>query len=199
MDELDDYKIPYGLVAEFDTPASVLQAAEQIRDAEYARWDVHTPYSIHGMDEAMGLKNSKVGWFTFCGGCIGFFGGMLMIWYMNASDTSSWLGAMLATLTGFEGYPIPVGGKPNFSPFASFPVAYEMTILLGAFGSLGGMLWLNRLPRLHHPLLKNMRFADVTHDKFFIVIECDDPNYSEDDTRKLLKKAGATHIELVNE
>ena len=107
---------------------------------------------------------------------------MLMIWYMNAYD-----------------YGIPVGGKPNFSPFGSFPVAYEMTILFGAFGSLLGMLYLNRLPRLHHPLLKNMRFADVTHDKFFVVIEADDPKYDEEETRKLLKKSGSKHIELVNE
>ena len=107
---------------------------------------------------------------------------MLMIWYMNAYD-----------------YGIPVGGKPNFSPFASFPVAYEMTILFGAFGSLFGMLFLNKLPRLHHPLLKNLRFADVTHDKFFVVIEADDPKYEEEETRELVKKAGSKHIELVNE
>jgi len=105
-----------------------------------------------------------------------------MIWYMNAYD-----------------YGIPVGGKPNFSPFGSFPVAYEMTILFGAFGSLLGMMYLNRLPRLHHPLLKNMRFADVTHDKFFVVIEVDDPKYDEEETRKLLKKTGSKHIEMVNE
>ena len=63
-----------------------------------------------------------------------------------------------------------------------------MTILSGAFGSLLGMLYLNRLPRLHHPLLKNMRFADVTHDKFFVVIEEEDTKNDEDETRKRLKK-----------
>ena len=89
--------------------------------------------------------------------------------------------------------------KPNFSPFGSFPVAYEMTILFGAIGSLLGMMYLNRLPRLHHPLLKNMRFADVTHDKFFVLIEVDDPKYDEEETRKLLKKTGSKHIEMVNE
>ena len=74
-----------------------------------------------------------------------------------------------------------------------------MTILFGAFGSLFGMLFLNRLPRLHHPLLKNIRFADVTHDKFFVVIEADDPKYEEDEVRALLKKSGSKHIELVTE
>jgi hypothetical protein len=76
------------------------------------------------------LHNSKVGWFAFVGGVTGYFSGMLMIWWMNAVD-----------------YPIIVGGKPMFSPFAAFPPSYELTILFGAFGALGGMLFLNRLPR----------------------------------------------------
>jgi len=96
-------------------------------------------------------------------------------------------------------YRIIVGGKPMFSPFSAFPPSYELTILFGAFGSLGGMLFLNRLPRLHHPLLKNKRFSLVTHDRYFIAIECDDPSYSETETRKLLEEAGSLHIELVEE
>ena len=76
MDSKDDYQIPYGVMAEFDTPAGAMHAAEQVRDAGYVRWDVHTPFPVHGMDEAMGLGNSKVGWFTFCCGLCGFFGGM---------------------------------------------------------------------------------------------------------------------------
>ena len=172
----------YGLIAEFDTPADVMHAAEKVRDAGYRRWDVYTPYPVHGMDKAMGLKNSKVGWFSFLGGVTGYTSGMLMIWWMNAQD-----------------YPILVGGKPMFSPFGAFPPSYELTILLGSFGALFGMLFLNRLPRLYHPLLKNKRFALVTHDRFFLVVECDDPNYSETETRALLEKAGSPHIELVEE
>ncbi len=96
-------------------------------------------------------------------------------------------------------YPIPVGGKPMFSPFGAFPPSYELTILLGAFGAIGGMLFLNRLPRLHHPLLKHRRFAQATHDKFYVVIECEDPKFSETETRKLLEDAGSRHIELAEE
>ncbi|HRT10768.1 MAG TPA: DUF3341 domain-containing protein, partial [Candidatus Paceibacterota bacterium] len=69
----------------------------------------------------------------------------------------------------------------------------------GAFGSLFGMLFLNRLPRLYHPLLKNRRFALVTHDRFFLVIECADPKYSEAQARKLLEEAGSRHIEMVED
>ena len=67
------------------------------------------------------------------------------------------------------------------------------------FGSLFGMLFLNRLPRLYHPLLKNKRFALVTHDRFFLVVETDDPKFSETETRALLETAGSKHIELVEE
>jgi hypothetical protein len=173
---------PYGIIAEFDTPADAMHAAEKVRDAGFRKWDVFTPFPVHGMDKAMGLKNSKVGWFSFLGGVTGYTTGMLMIWFMNQFD-----------------YPILIGGKPMFSPFSAFPPSYELTILLGAFGALGGMLILNRLPRLHHPLLKHKRFELVTHDKFFLVIETADPKYNEAETRRLLESTGSQRIELVEE
>jgi hypothetical protein len=172
----------YGIIAEFETPADIMHAAEKVRDAGFRKWDVFTPYPVHGMDKAMGLKNSPVGWFSFLGGVTGYTTGMLMIWFMNAYD-----------------YPILVGGKPMFSPFSAFPPSYELTILFGSFGSLLGMLFLNRLPRLHHPLLKNRRFKLATHDRFFLVIETADVKYSEIETRKLLTSLGSPHIELVEE
>ena len=159
-----------------------MHAAEKVRDAGYKRWDVFTPYPVHGMDKAMGLKNSRVGWFSFVGGVTGYTTGMLLIWFCNAFD-----------------YPILIGGKPMFSPFSAFPPSYELTILFGAFGSVFGMLFLNRLPRLHHPLFKSARFAQVTHDKYFLVIETADPRYSEAETRKLLGDAGCKHIEMVED
>ena len=170
----------YGIMAQFDTPADTMRAAERVRDAGFKQWDVHTPFAVHGMDKAMGLKNAPIGWFTFFGGLTGYTSGMLMIYYMNSFD-----------------YDIVVGGKPLFSGFYSFPVAYELTILLGAFGSLFGMLMMNRLPRHYHPLLKNKRFAKVTHDKFFVVIECSDLAYDEAATRALLEGTDPQHIEMV--
>lgn len=173
---------PYGLIAQFDTPAAVMRAAETVRDQGFTRWDVFTPYPVHGMDKAMGMKNSKVGWFSFLGGVTGYTTGMVMIWWMNAHD-----------------YPLVVGGKPMFSPFSAFPPSYELTILLGAFGALFGMLFLNKLPRLHHPLLKHRPFAKASHDRFFLVIECDDPKYSATTTRSLMESLGSKHLELVEE
>lgn len=173
---------PVGLLAQYETPADVLHAAIEVRNAGYKKWDVHTPFPIHGMDAAMSLKNSKVGYFTFLGGVTGFFSGMLMIWFMNKYN-----------------YPIVIGGKPLFTPLFAFPVSYELTILLGAFGTLLGMAFLNRLPRLYHPLFKVERFRRVTNDKFFVYIEAVDPKYSPEATRVLLEKTGASAIEVVED
>ncbi|MSU27094.1 MAG: hypothetical protein CK546_03555 [Pedosphaera sp.] len=173
----------YGLMAVFETPADAMHAAEQVRDAGYSKWDVHTPFPVHGLDAAMGISNSKVGWFTFIGGATGYTTGMIMIWWMNAFD-----------------YKIVIGGKPMFSPFYAFPVSYELTILFASFGSLIGMALLNRLPRLHHPLLKNRRFCQgASHDKFILVIETADPKFNAEETRKLLASAGSKHIEMVED
>ena len=176
------YQPTYGMIAEFTTTADIMHAAEKVRDAGYRRWDVFTPFPVHGMDKAMGLKNSKVGWFTFIGGVIGYTSGMVMIWWMNAAN-----------------YPILIGGKPMFSPFGAFPPSYELTILLGSFGTLFGMLFLNRLPRLYHPLLKHRRFALATHDRYFLVIETTDPRFSVAETRKLIDSLHPASVEEVGE
>lgn len=171
-----------GLLAQFETAADILHAAVAVRDAGYKKWDVFTPFPIHGMDDAMGLKKSKVGYFTFCGGLTGFSFGMWMIWFMNKHD-----------------YPLVVGGKPLFTPLFAFPVSYELTILLSAFGTIGGMLLLNGLPRLYNPLFKVPRFKKVTDDKFFVFIATSDPKFSDAKTRELLQHAGASSVEVVED
>jgi molybdopterin-containing oxidoreductase family membrane subunit len=168
-----------GLLAEFETSAEIMNAAQKVRDAGYRYWDVFTPFPIHGMDDAMGLRDSPVGWFAFVGGVLGCGGGMLMIWFMNGFD-----------------YPLVVGGKPLFSLVFAVPVSFELTILLGAIGAVLGMLITNRLPRWYNPLFKNERFRRVTHDRFFILIECRDPKFSETETRKLLESLGSRRVEL---
>jgi hypothetical protein len=174
---------PYGLLAQFETPADIMEAAIKCRDAGYRDWDVFTPFPIHGMDDAMGLGKSPVGWFTLTGAVTGFCTGMTMIWFMNQFD-----------------YGLVVGGKPLFTPLYAFPVSYELTILLGSFMTLGGMLFLNRLPRLHHPLLKVRRFKKVTDDKFFLCIEATDPKYAAEATRIfLLEQCHAVAVESVED
>jgi hypothetical protein len=169
-----------GFMAEFDSPAAILSAAEKIRAAGYRRWDAFTPFPIHGLDQVAGFKNSLVGWFAFLFGGGAFVATMGLIWFSNAFD-----------------YPLIVGGKPMFSPPMSFVPSYIMMVLGAAVGAFVGMLALNGLPRLHHPLLQKARFALASRDKFFLVIGANDLKFSETETRRLLESIGGTHIELV--
>ncbi len=173
---------PLGLLAQFENPADIMHAAMAVRDAGFRKWDVFTPFPIHGMDDAMALPSSKVGYFTFVGGVTGFFAGMSMIWFMNKFD-----------------YPLVVGGKPLFTPLYAFPVSYEMTILLSAFGTLFGLALLNRLPRLNNPLFGSERFKRVTNDKFFVFVETADPKFAATDVRALLEKHGASAFEEIHD
>jgi hypothetical protein len=172
----------YGIIAEFDTPAAILEAAGKVRDAGYHRWDVFSPFPIHGIDKVMGLKNSLVGWFSLAFGAGAFVTTMGLIWFCNAFD-----------------YPLIVGGKPMFSPPMSFVPPYILMILGGAIGAFVGMVAMNQLPRWHNPLFGKKRFEMVSRDKFFLVIGATDPKFSDSETRKLLEQAGGTHIELVED
>lgn len=172
----------WALVASFDTTADVYHAAEKIRDAGYKHWDVFTPFPIHGLDAAMGLKRSRVPVFTFLGGFAGFNLGMLIVWFANAFD-----------------YPLIVRGMPFFSFVYPFPVFYELTILLAAFGTLGGMFLLNRLPRHHHPLFDYSQAERLTDDAFAIAIEARDGEYDREKTRGLLASLGGRDISLLSE
>ena len=173
---------PYGIIAEFDSPAAILTAAKQVRDAGYRRWDVFTPFPIHGIDKVMGLKNSLVGWFALVMGGGAFLSGMGLLWFTNAFD-----------------YPLIVGGKPMYSIPMSFVPSYILMVMGGAIGALVGMLALNQLPRLHHPLFSSSRFELVSRDKFLLVIGANDERFSAVETKKLLESIGGTHIELVEE
>jgi hypothetical protein len=172
----------YGLIAEFDSPASVLQAAEKVRDAGYRRWDVFSPFPVHGLDKVMGLKNSRVGAFSFVFGAGAFIGTMLMIWYMNAFD-----------------YPILTGGKPVFSLPMSVVPSYILLVLGAALGAFIGMIALNELPRLHHPLFGKKRFEFVSRDKFCLVIGATDEKFDATKTRQWLESIGGANVEIVED
>jgi hypothetical protein len=171
-----------GLLAEYDTPAAVMHAAEEVSKAGYLRWDVHTPFPIHGMDGAMGLKPTPLGWLSFSGGLTGGSLALLMQWWMNGFD-----------------YPLNIGGKPSFAAQAFVPVTFELTILLTAFATVFGMLGLNRLPQLYHWVFNSERFARVTDDRFFISIDAEDPKFHAEKTRALLDKTHPINVEEIDE
>lgn len=174
----------YGLVAEFDTASELYHAAEKIRDAGYRKFDVFSPFPIHGMDQAMGMKRSLLGKLIFCGGLTGFLTAVCLTFI-----PSSFI------------YPLVVMGKPTnlFTVPAFFPIMFELTILFSAFTAVFGMLILNGLPRLNHPLFNWERFKKVSDDKFFCVIETKDPKFSERDVRDFLASLGGQNITKVHE
>lgn len=172
----------YGLIATFKTPSALYAAAKRVRAAGFCKWDVFSPFPIHGMDQAMGLRRSKVPVFTFLGGATGLCLGMLMSWYMGEID-----------------YPLIVGGKPFFSPIFTFPIAYELTILLAAFGTLFGMFWLNRLPQHYHSVFNFRKFSRTSDDAFMLVIERADSQFDDMGTRAFLEKIGGRDISEVTE
>ncbi len=172
----------YGILALFDSPPAIYEAAKSVRKAGYTKWDVITPCPLHGMDGAMGITRSKVPIFTFIGGFIGFWFGMFIAWYMGAYD-----------------YPLIVNGMPYFSPIFPFPVAYEMTILLAAFGTLGGMFITNRLPMHYHPVMNYDRFERLTDDKFAVIIEAEDALFDMQKTREFLESFGPAEVTVITD
>jgi len=182
----------YALVAEFEDVATVTAAAERVRDAGYTQWDVHAPFPIHGIDKAMGMRPTILPWFTLGGGLAGLFGGLLLVWGMNATTIPG-------VPTSLQGYQYMISGKPTFSLPANIPIIFETTILLAAFGTVLGMFALNRLPMLYNPLFKSRRFRQVTTDRFYIVIEATDPKFHTEATAELLLAAGSKHLERVTD
>ena len=167
----------HGLIATFNTAPELYHAAEKIRDAGYRHWDCITPFPVHGLDKAMGLRRSIVPRISLVGGIAGFFTGMTMIWWTGAYD-----------------YKLIVGGKPLFSPMFAFPVSYELTILFTAFATIIGMFIVNGLPMHYHPVLKYDQIRRGMDDTFFIVIEARDPRFNSANTKALLETAGGTNI-----
>ena len=173
---------PWGLLAEFADVQSLFQAVERCRDAGYRRWDVHTPFPVHGMNNAMGLKYTRLPLFVLGGGLTGLGLALLMQWWMNAVD-----------------YPLLISGKPLFSLPANIPVIFELTVLFSALCTFLGMLAFNGLPQYHHPLFRSERFRRVTQDRFFISIEASDPKFDETRVKSFLESLGSIQVERVPE
>lgn len=172
----------WGVVAEFATPEELIEAAARVRDAGYRKWDCHTPFPVHGLDGAMGIRPTKLPWFVLAAGLTGCLGGVVMQWWMNAVD-----------------YPIIISGKPHWSFPANIPVAFELTILLAALTAFGLMMVFNGLPQWSHPLFRNERFLRATNDRFFLSIEAADARFDVEKTDALLREAGSRNVEWVRD
>lgn len=177
---MSDNKL-YGVAALFDTPDSIIEASKKVNAAGYKKFDVNTPYPVHGMDSAMGLKPTRLGFVTLAFGFSGAIFIMLFMWW---------------TLS--QNYPMIIGGKPFFAMPAFIPITFETTVLLGALSTVFGMIaaFFN-LPNNNHPLHDTNYMRSVSSDKYGLVIEADDKLFDEVKVKGLFKDLGASSIEEV--
>jgi hypothetical protein len=167
----------YGILAEFDSATEMVDAAVKMRDAGYTKTDAFSPFPLHEIDEALGIKRSILPYLVFAGGITGLMAGIGLEYFTHVID-----------------YPIIVGGRPHFSLPAFVPPAYELTILFSAFVAVFGMLFLNGLPAPYHPLFNVPRFALATREKFFLVIEATDPQYDYEETKSFMESLGPQEV-----
>ncbi|PID79412.1 hypothetical protein CSB20_10350 [bacterium DOLZORAL124_64_63] len=172
----------YGLMTEFSDVKSLMAAATRCRDEGFTRWDAHTPFPVHGLDQAMGIRGTRLPFIVLGGGLTGLSLATLMQWWMNAVD-----------------YPFLISGKPLFGLPANIPIMFELTVLLSAFAAFFGMWTLNGLPQLYHPLFKSRSFRRATQDRFFIVVEATDPKFQLEKTREFLGRLGGSGVEEITE
>ncbi len=172
----------HGILAEFDTPTQLVDAARAVRDAGYTKTDAFSPFPLHEIDEALGIKRSILPYLIFAGGITGLLSGLGLQYYVHVFD-----------------WPIIVGGRPAFSLPSFVPPMFELTILFAAFTAVFGMLFLNGLPSPYHPVFNVPRFALATREKFFLIIESADPKYDYAETRSLMESLDAQEVFDVEE
>lgn len=172
----------YGILAEFDTTTEIVKAAEKMRDAGFTKTDAFSPFPIHEMDEALGIKRTILPRLVFLGGIAGCLLGLGLQYYTHVIE-----------------YPIIVGGRPHFSLPAFVPPAYELTILLASFTAVFGMLFLNGLPKPYHPVFNVPRFNLATREKFFLLIKANDPKFNYEETRSFMESLNPQEVFDVDE
>jgi hypothetical protein len=166
-----------GLMAEFDQPELLVDAARELTDAGYSRLEAFTPMPVDELIDILGRERAIVPALVLAGGLVGAvaaFGFMTWTWLFD--------------------YSINIGGRPMFSWPAYIPITFEMAVLFGSFSGGLGMLLLNRLPRLHHPVFEVPGFERASHDRFFLMVEADDACFEIERTREFLGRLDALRI-----
>ena len=172
----------YGMLAEFDSEEAVLDAAHRVFEAGYRDAEGYTPFAVEGLAEALGSSSTKISAITFWCGLFGACFGFAMCWYANVIS-----------------YKWNVGGRPPNSWPAFIPITFELMVLGAAIGAVLGMLLLNGLPQLYHPVFNAPRFQLASKDRFFICIEAKDPRYNAEQTRAFLSALSPLSITEVRQ
>jgi hypothetical protein len=167
----------YGMMAEFDNPSDVVAAASRAYEAGYRRLDAYSPYPIEELSEAIGVHSTRMPMIVLIGGIVGGIAGYLLQFYTHVID-----------------YPLNVGGKPLHSWPAFIPITFECVVLGAALSAVFGMLALNGLPEPYHPVFNTPNFALASRDRFFLLIQADDPKFDAAETRTFLQSLGAREV-----
>jgi len=172
----------YAVAALFDTPDGIMHAAEKVSGSGYKKFDVLTPYPLHGMDGAMKLKETKIGWVGMLAGMSGTALAFLMIWWMVGINYPNWF-----------------GGKPAFNLPPSIPIMFEITVLLASLTLVGSLIAIfMKLPWNANPLMDTAFIKRVTSDKFGIYIEAEDAKFNLEEVRSLFEQLGSSDVSNIH-
>ncbi|MGE5357976.1 MAG: DUF3341 domain-containing protein [Bacteroidales bacterium] len=167
----------YGLMAEFDDPKALVAATARAYEEGYRQMDAYSPIPIEELGEALGIHRTAVPAIVLLGGIVGGLTGYGLQYWVSVIA-----------------YPINVAGRPFNSVPSFVPVTFELTILFAALTAVFGMIALNRLPTLYHPVFNVPRFALATRDRFFLCIEATDPKFDAHATREFLESLAPREV-----
>lgn len=185
---------PFGVFAEFDNADALLEAAQKVKEAGYRDIDAYSPIPVHGLTDVMEWKDDKLGWVVFFHGIAGFSLGMFLQWWTSAGPPVS---NTALQVNGLLPYPMNVGGRPEISLPSFFPPAYELTILLAAFGAVFGMLAFNGLPKPHHPVFNAACMGRASSDRYILCVEATDPRFDEIEVEAMMRTLNPLSVERV--
>jgi hypothetical protein len=167
----------FGVMAEFDSAQTVVEAARRVVAEGFTRVEAYTPVPVEDLNDIIHRKRTKLPRFILAGGLVGMATGFVLQYWTSVLD-----------------YPLNIGGRPLAS-WPSFVVpSYELTILFAALTAAIGMIVMNGLPQPYHAVFNVPRFSMASSDKFFLVVESDDPKFDRETTTRFLSDMGAKGV-----
>ena len=172
----------HGYLCEVNNPKELIELSKKVKNIGYTDFDTYSPFPVHGIDKAMGIKPSIIPWLALTGCIIGLTIALILQIWTSGID-----------------YKVALSGKPFIALPAFVPVTFELSILFTAFFTVFGMFGLNKLPTWHQPIFNNDSIKRATCSGFFLSISANDKNFDEEKTLQFLKKSGANNIERIEE